>query len=77
MSDAPYDELIDTSGLVCPLPILTVKKRIKSLQSGLTIKVVTTDAASAADFPHFFSTLHVEIMETCQQNNHFAFLIRN
>lgn len=76
MNDAA-DELIDTSGLLCPLPLLSVKKRLKSIISGSTIQIVTTDASSASDFPLFFSTIGVELLESYSENNQFIFLIRN
>ncbi|MFM8866100.1 MAG: sulfurtransferase TusA family protein [Limnohabitans sp.] len=44
---------IDTSGLNCPLPILKAKKALTGLQSGQTLKVISTDPGSWRDFEAF------------------------
>lgn len=47
------DKEIDTSGLNCPLPILKAKKALTELQSGQTLKVISTDPGSWRDFEGF------------------------
>ncbi len=47
------DKEIDTSGLNCPLPILKAKKALTGLQSGQTLKVISTDPGSWRDFEAF------------------------
>ena len=47
------DKEIDTSGLNCPLPILKAKKALTELQSGQTLKVISTDPGSWRDFEAF------------------------
>ena len=47
------DKEIDTSGLNCPLPILKAKKALTELQSGQTLKVISTDPVSWRDFEAF------------------------
>ncbi|MFM8574549.1 MAG: sulfurtransferase TusA family protein [Limnohabitans sp.] len=47
------DQEIDTSGLNCPLPILKAKKALTGLQSGQTLRVISTDPGSWRDFEAF------------------------
>ncbi len=47
------DKEIDTSGLNCPLPILKAKKALTELQSGQTLRVISTDPGSWRDFEAF------------------------
>ncbi len=47
------DKEIDTRGLHCPLPILKAKKALAEMQSGQSLKVVSTDAGSLRDFQAF------------------------
>ncbi len=49
---APRMEL-DTSGLICPQPILKTKKALRSLEPGEELRVITTDPGSAMDFEVF------------------------
>ncbi|AWD32501.1 Sulfurtransferase TusA [Candidatus Kinetoplastibacterium sorsogonicusi] len=44
---------IDTSKLVCPLPLLKTKKALSEMKSGEIISVITTDENSLKDFRFF------------------------
>lgn len=44
---------VDARGLNCPLPILKAKKALNGMQSGQTIRVVSTDVGSVRDFQAF------------------------
>ncbi|ADU92151.1 sulfurtransferase TusA family protein [Taylorella equigenitalis] len=48
-----YDLFIDTSGLLCPLPLLKTKKGLSEIESGQVICVKTTDPHSSKDFELF------------------------
>ncbi|ROT46356.1 sulfurtransferase TusA family protein [Pusillimonas sp. NJUB218] len=48
-----FDLEVDASGLKCPLPILRAKKALAQLQSGQTLKVITTDTNAVRDFQAF------------------------
>ena len=54
-----HDIEIDATGLLCPLPVLKLRKRMTSLSSGTIIKILTDDPAALIDIPHF-----------CNENNH-------
>jgi len=43
--------LLDCRGLNCPLPVLHIQKKIKTLKSGIEFKVYTTDPGSINDIP--------------------------
>lgn len=57
------DKEIDTRGLHCPLPILKAKKALAELQSGQTLKVVSTDPGSTRDFQAFARQTGNELLE--------------
>jgi tRNA 2-thiouridine synthesizing protein A len=48
-----WDEEIDTTGLLCPLPVLKARKRLKAMRPGSLLRLVTTDPAAVIDVPHF------------------------
>ena len=48
-----FDQLLDASGLHCPLPILRTKKALATMTSGQVLKVLATDPGAAGDFPAF------------------------
>lgn len=48
-----FDAELDAAGLLCPLPVLKARKRLKALPPGAVLKIVATDPAAAIDVPHF------------------------
>ena len=48
-----YDDDIDTTGLLCPLPVLKAAKRLRGMASGSTPKMMADDPAAVIDVPHF------------------------
>lgn len=49
--DVSVDETLDTSGLLCPLPVYQASVVLKRLLPGQVLEVVCTDPGSLADFP--------------------------
>lgn len=47
------DQILDATGLSCPLPILRAKKALLPLQPGQVLLIRATDPASMADFRAF------------------------
>ena len=52
MTDAP-DLLVDALGLLCPLPVLRLRKRMADLPPGATVRLLADDPAAHVDVPHF------------------------
>tara|TARA_Y100001936_G_C15738838_1_gene489891 strand:- start:123 stop:362 length:240 start_codon:yes stop_codon:yes gene_type:complete len=44
---------IDVSGYNCPIPILKIKKVIKTLEKGERLKIIATDPMIKIDLPTF------------------------
>lgn len=44
---------IDARGLLCPLPVLKLRKHLLSLPEGSEVTLIATDAAAIIDVPHF------------------------
>jgi len=48
-----WDDEIDATGLLCPLPVLKARKRLKAMAPGTVLKLISTDPAAVIDVPHF------------------------
>ena len=46
-----HDELLDTSGLLCPLPVYQAGLALGRLEPGQVLQVITTDPGSLEDIP--------------------------
>ncbi|MFX4297977.1 MULTISPECIES: sulfurtransferase TusA family protein [Roseobacteraceae] len=51
MTDNP--NMLDATGLLCPLPVLKARKRLHPLAVGDTLTVQADDPAAVIDMPHF------------------------
>ena len=45
------DVILDCYGLLCPMPIIQTAKKIKELELGQILEVVSTDAGIKEDMP--------------------------
>ena len=45
------DETLDCYGLLCPMPIIQTAKKIKEMELGEILEVVSTDAGIKEDMP--------------------------
>ena len=45
------DNTIDTTGLYCPVPIVKTAERIKELDTGSILEVISDDGGICADLP--------------------------
>jgi tRNA 2-thiouridine synthesizing protein A len=48
-----WDADLDARGLLCPLPVLKARKRLKGLAPGAVLRLVSDDPAARIDVPHF------------------------
>ena len=70
------DVEVDARGLNCPLPILKAKKALNDMQSGQTLRVVSTDAGSVRDFQAFAKQTGNELVEQVNVGGDFIHLMR-
>lgn len=71
-----FHHQLDTSGLLCPLPILKAKKALKDLVDGEILQVISTDASSVEDFPAFAKQTGHTLLESYQEAGKYYFLLR-
>ena len=48
-----FDDQLNATGALCPIPVLKAQKRLKRLQSGEILNILADDPAAVIDFPHF------------------------
>ena len=67
---------VDARGLNCPLPILKAKKALNGMQSGQTLRVVSTDAGSVRDFQAFAKQTGNDLLEQQSVSGDYIHLMR-
>ena len=71
------DQVLDTKGLNCPLPILKAKKALKALPKDALLEVVATDPGAVADFEAFCRTTGNELVESKSEDGIYTFVIKH
>ncbi|OYV18774.1 MAG: tRNA 2-thiouridine synthesizing protein A [Methylococcaceae bacterium NSP1-1] len=67
---------IDASGLLCPLPLLRLKKALTGMASGAVVKVIATDPAAHLDFGVYANQSGHQIIELIKQDDKQIFYIK-
>ncbi|MEL6374478.1 MAG: sulfurtransferase TusA family protein [Pseudomonadota bacterium] len=71
------DQVLDTSGLSCPLPILKAKKAMRQLAPGDVLEVIATDPGAVDDFRTFCRVTGHELLDEVIGGDVFRFRIRH
>lgn len=53
LKDIMPDQILDTTGLSCPMPLLKTKKTLSSMEVGQIVEVISSDPGSQKDIPTF------------------------
>ncbi|SDW44935.1 tRNA 2-thiouridine synthesizing protein A [Ruegeria halocynthiae] len=69
-------ETLDALGLLCPLPVLKARKRLKSLPAGGLLRLLADDPAAIIDVPHFCSEAGHTLVSQNSADGHQIYLIR-
>ncbi|WP_438616685.1 sulfurtransferase TusA family protein [Parasedimentitalea maritima] len=69
-------ETLDAIGLLCPLPVLKARKRLKPLPIGAVLQLLSDDPAAVIDVPHFCNETGHTFLGMSDADGHQAYLIR-
>lgn len=70
----PMEEL-DATGLLCPLPVLKLRKRIRPMAVGEAIMMTCDDPAAIVDVPHFCAEQGHRILRENHRGDLLSFVI--
>jgi tRNA 2-thiouridine synthesizing protein A len=77
--EAPIEEpieLLDVTGLKCPMPLLKAKKALNEMPPGGLLKVLATDPGSERDFETFSRQSGHALLESARDGDIFGYLLR-
>jgi tRNA 2-thiouridine synthesizing protein A len=67
---------VDASGLLCPLPLLRLKKALTEIASGDVVKVIATDPAAHLDIGVYTDQTGHQIIKLVKQSQTQIFYIK-
>lgn len=69
------DRHLDAKGMLCPMPVISVKKAIKDLQRGQVLAVSATDQGACRDIPAWAEQTGHKLLNQDEQNGVYTFYI--
>lgn len=73
---AVAEDLLDATGLLCPLPVLRARKRLLALPAGALLVVWADDPAASRDMPAFCREAGHDLIATDRDGTKLIFTIR-
>ncbi len=70
------DQVLDCSGMSCPMPILKTKKAVDGLQSGQVLKMIATDPGSTSDIQAWTEKTGNQLVSSEKEGDKFIFFIK-
>ena len=70
------DQLLDCSGLLCPMPIVKTSKAMKELQAGQVLKMIATDAGSPPDIEAWSRQTGNDLLRSTTEDGKFVFFLK-
>lgn len=67
---------LDATGLLCPLPVLKLRKRLGAIAVGDAIKMRADDPAALVDVPHFCAEQGHALIEMSEDADQQIYLVR-
>jgi tRNA 2-thiouridine synthesizing protein A len=67
---------LDTSGLICPEPLMLVRNRVREMTAGQVLHVVATDPSTGRDFHNFCRFMGHHMLAQYEQDGRFEYWIR-
>jgi tRNA 2-thiouridine synthesizing protein A len=70
------DLQLDTTGLVCPEPLMLVRNRVREMRSGQILHVLATDPSTGRDFHNFCRFMGHELLAEQRDTSRLEYWIR-
>ena len=71
-----WDEDLDATGLLCPLPVLKARKHLMAMAPGAVLLMRADDPAAVVDVPHFCAEAGHTLIEQHSECAELRFFIR-
>lgn len=76
MAEYNPDQVLDASGLLCPMPVVKAAKVMKGMEEGKILKIIATDRGAIADFPAWADDTGNDLLAWHEEGGALVFFIR-
>jgi len=74
--NSEIDKVLDTTGLLCPEPVMMLHKAVREVAIGGIIKVIATDPSTTRDVPKFCHFLGHELLHQESDDKSYTYIIK-
>lgn len=74
--DIKPDQVLDCSGLSCPMPVIKTKKAIDKMEPGQILEMISTDKGSVPDMEAWTGRTGNELLGHMEEDGKFIFFIK-
>lgn len=74
--DITPNQVLDASGLACPLPIIKTKKAVDGMKIGEVLKMISTDPGSVSDVKAWTGKTGHELLGHEEAEGKYVFYIK-
>lgn len=71
-----WNEEVDATGMLCPLPVLKARKRLLAMAEGDVLRMLADDPAAIIDVPHYCAESGHELLGTTDEQQVQVYYIR-
>lgn len=72
----PVSSVLDTFGLLCPMPIIKTAARIKEMQKGQVLEILSDDPGIQEDLPAWCTSSGNELIRIDESDGEFQAYVR-
>jgi len=76
MDDLKTNQLLDCSGLLCPMPVVRTSKAIKTIEIGQVLEMVATDPGAPLDMEAWARQTGHPLLKQSAGNGEYRFWFR-
>ena len=70
------DDTLDCKGLMCPMPIVKLAKKMKELPAGKVLEMISDDVGSKEDVPAWCKRTGNQLVEMKEESGVFYYYIK-
>lgn len=74
--DIASDQVLDCTGLLCPIPVIKTSKAIKEIEMGQVLEMVATDPGAPPDMVAWAKQTGHELIDQTASDGTFRFWFR-
>ena len=75
-TDIQADETVDARGAACPGPLMDLIGKIKDVETGAVVELLTGDEGSKNDVPEWVEEANHELLDIVDEGDYYAIYVK-